>query len=128
MPPPEDIVRPSWEPNRTPVNFNDAAAVEAAKQCRAVAQGVRDLREIRGTRGELVLQHWQGRYRNEWEVNFQPCRTHELNLADVLDALALRIEGWAKAAGDEQTRRTNEIARWDQEYRQLNPSRTPPPR
>lgn len=104
---------PPWQPNWNDVEFDQAKAAAAARECRTSAS---TLDAILGGRASLAAtDHWTGRYRGDYDTEEPALFTELRNLRDDLLTLAGRIEAAATEAAEEQAARERERQRWRDE-------------
>lgn len=104
---------PDWQPNWSDVEFDHAAATEAARECRTAARTIDQA--LTGLAGLPAADHWTGRYKDEWEDDQVPTADDLRGTADDLRALARAIDAAAEDARLEQQARERERERWRDE-------------
>ena len=109
---------PSWHPNWTDVRFDHAAAQSATDACRAVASTIDTQSEQRARLAATAVAEWQGSFRIAFDNELARMLRQGADLAAVVRAYATMFETASDQAIQEQHRREDQRAQWNDERRQ----------
>lgn len=108
---------PDWQPNWADVDFDHAAAEEAARRCRTTALAIDTGRDATEPSHRDAVADWEGRLCGQYRARWGRLTGALAALRDDLLALAEAIEAGAEAARAEQARRERQRDRWRAQLR-----------
>lgn len=107
---------PSWQPNWTDVEFDDAAAHRLVTTYEHVADRLEGHADARGSSAARALADWQGQARDSAEPVLTEVTDRLEDLVRSLRGDANDVADSARLARQEQARRVDDRARWRREH------------
>jgi hypothetical protein len=108
---------PDWEPNWNDVDWDHAAAQEAARELDRTANLLEESKHRRRQLANEARVEWRGRCRDEFDGRLTKTLHRAAELAAQLRAKASEIRDADRRAHAEQRRREQERERWWHEKR-----------
>jgi len=106
---------PNWQPNWNDVQWDWGAAEEAIRALRSSADLLDSTSRERARLAEEAQAQWRGRYRKEFDSEFERIQRRSRDLAAQIRDSADRIASASHRAWEEQRHREAERQRWQRE-------------